>query len=232
MLTNIKAAIFDVDGTLVNSMGIWKEIDIDYLAKFGLELPDSLQYEIEGMSFKETAVYMKEKFKIPDSVEQIMEDWNDMAFDKYTNEVELKSGARELLHFLKKQGVKLGIATSNSGKLAGAVLTRHGIKDYFDCIITASEVDKGKPAPDVYLEAAKRLQILPKECLVFEDIIPGIAAGIAAGMKVCAVEDDYSKCQKEAKMELADYFIESFKEIKGIEIIDTDIFKEKGRKCL
>ena len=80
MLQDIKIAIFDLDGSLVDSMWIWKDIDIEYLGRFGIQLPQSLQSEIEGMSFSETAVYFKERFHIPDSLDKIKEDWNkDMA---------------------------------------------------------------------------------------------------------------------------------------------------------
>ena len=82
MLKNKKAVIFDLDGTLVDSMWMWKAIDIEYLGRFGIELPATLQKDIEGKSFSETAVYFKETFKLPDSLEKIKSDWNRMAYDK------------------------------------------------------------------------------------------------------------------------------------------------------
>ena len=212
-LDNVEAIIFDLDGTLVDSMWIWRQIDIEYLERFHLELPDTLQSEIEGMSFYETAVYFKKRFNIADSIEQIMCNWNQMAWEKYANEVPLKSGAKEFLDICKSRGIKLGIATSNSRELAQNVADVHGLHDYFDCIVTGSDVKKGKPAPDIYLAAAKELDVKPKNCLVFEDICPGIAAGQSAGMRVCAVEDAYSARQREAKQALADYYIEDYTDI-------------------
>ena len=97
MMDGMEAVIFDLDGSLVDSMWIWKDIDIEYLGQFGLEPPRELQREIEGMSFSETAVYFKERFGLPDSLEQIKETWNRMAWDKYRNQVPLKDGAREYL---------------------------------------------------------------------------------------------------------------------------------------
>lgn len=213
MLRDVKAVLFDLDGTLVDSMWVWRDIDIEYLGKFGVSLPDGLQGDIEGMSFSETAVYMKERFQIPDTVEKIKDDWNKMAWEKYTHEVPLKEGALEFLNYCLRNHIKLGIATSNSKELVTNIIKVHGLDDYFSGIVTGCEVEKGKPAPDVYLEAARRCSVLPKNCLVFEDIIPGILAGKAAGMRVCAVEDAYSLSQKEEKARLADYYIENYFDI-------------------
>lgn len=213
MLKDIEAVLFDLDGSLVDSMWIWRDIDIEYLGKFGISLPEKLQADIEGMSFTETAVYFKERFKIPDSVEQVKEDWNRMAWNKYTHQVPLKKGAREFLEHCHENGIKLGIATSNSRELVENVISVHGLTGYFDSIVTACEVDKGKPAPDVYLEAAKRCGAVPEKCLVFEDIVAGIMAGKSAGMKVCAVEDAYSRHQDAEKKRLSDYFITDYFDI-------------------
>ena len=97
MIQNMKAVIFDLDGTLVDSMWMWKQIDIDYLQRFGIELPEDLQASIEGKSFSETAMYFKERFELPDSLEQIKADWNEMAFDTYANKVPLKDGVADFL---------------------------------------------------------------------------------------------------------------------------------------
>lgn len=216
MLQNIKAVIFDLDGSLVDSMWIWRDIDIEYLGRFGIELPGKLQTEIEGKSFSETAVYFKERFNIPDTLEQMKEDWNRMAWDKYMNEVMLKPGADDFLHYCLDKDIKLGIATSNSRQLVEAVAKARGFGKDFDCIMTACEVEKGKPSPDIYLAVADKLGVEPSQCLVFEDITPGIMAGKNAGMRVCAVEDEYSMHQIEEKKALADYYIRDYYEIELI----------------
>lgn len=213
LLKEIDAVIFDLDGSLVDSMWMWHEIDVEYLNRFGLKVPDGLQREIEGFSFSETARYFKERFSIPDSIEEIKRTWNEMAWEKYMNEVPLKPGAKEFLSLCRKKGIKLGIATSNSRELVTNVADVHGLHDYFSCIMTGCDVGRGKPAPDIYLAVADALGVLPKRCLVFEDIIPGIQAGKAAGMKVCAVEDFYSVPQTAEKIALADYYIKDFYEI-------------------
>ncbi len=213
MLKGKKAVIFDLDGTLVDSMGIWGQIDIEYLGAHGYEVPKGLQKEIEGLSFTEVAVYFKERFLIPESIEEIKRTWKEMAEDKYRYEVLLKPGIEKLLPFLRKRGISMAVASSNDRTLIETVLKSHRILEYFQCIITACEVQKGKPAPDVYLEAARRLQVQPGECLVFEDIIPGILSGKAAGMTTCAVEDTYSILQKKEKTKAADYYIVSYEQV-------------------
>ncbi len=213
MLQNTDAVIFDLDGSLVDSMWLWRAIDIEYLGKFGITLPEDLQSRIEGMSFHETAVFFKENFPIADSLEQIKETWNRMAWDKYANEVPLKPGIPEFLSYCRERGIQLGIATSNSRELVTNVVNVHNLQDCFSCIMTGCDVQKGKPAPDIYLAVAAALGVEPGRCLVFEDIIPGILAGKAAGMKVCAVEDAYSAHCRDKKKELADYYIESYSEI-------------------
>lgn len=213
MLKDIDAVIFDVDGTIADSMWMWKQIDIEYLGRFGIELPKNLQKNIEGMSFRETAVYFKEHFQIPDDIEKMMSDWNEMAAHKYRYEIPLKKGVREFLNICKKKNIAMGIATSNSVELLNYFLKAHELHNYFEVVITGSDGLRGKPAPDMYLEVAKRLSVKPEKCLVFEDIMPGILAGKRAGMRVCAVDDIYSNDITDKKIEEADYFIESFEDI-------------------
>lgn len=210
MLCGIDAVIFDMDGSLVDSMWMWRAIDIEYLGRFGIPLPEDLQTRIEGMSFVETAVYFKENFPIPDSLEEIKETWNRMAWDKYLHEVPLKMGIKEFLRGCREREIRLGIATSNSRELAENVAKVHNLRDYFTSIITGSDNLQGKPAPDIYLAVAEQLRVPPSRCLVFEDIAAGIMAGKNAGMRVCAVEDEYSSYDRERKKRLADYYIEDY----------------------
>lgn len=213
MLNNIQAVLFDLDGTLVDSMWMWKDIDVEYLARFGYELPVELQKDIEGMSLNETACYFKSRFQIPDSLEQMKQDWMDMARDKYSHQVPLKPGAKEFLRYLKERNIKTGIASSNGMELVQVVLRALQVEEYLDSVHTCCEVEKGKPAPDIYLLVANELGVFPENCLVFEDVPMGIMAGKQAGMKTCAVEDMSSMDQSEEKRALADYYIKDFFEI-------------------
>lgn len=215
MLKEIQAVIFDLDGTLMDSMWMWHDIDIEYLKRYGHEPYEGLEKEIEGMGFTETACFFRERFSIPDSIEEIKKEWNRMAYEKYAGEVSLKPGAGAFLEELRRRGLPVGIASSNSRELIMTALEANGVTDCFDCIMTSCDVAKGKPSPDIYLGVAKSLGVRPQDCLVFEDVPMGILAGKQAGMRVCAVEDAFSKDQRREIRRLADYYITSYDEIKN-----------------
>lgn len=214
MLRGKKAVIFDMDGSLVDSMWIWPEVDRIYMDKYGLTEPETFHKDIEGMSYTETAQYFVDTFDtLNRTVEQVKEEWRDMTIELYATKVFPKPGAMEFLDRMKKQGILLGIATSNNREIADAALNARGLTEYFDSVRTSCEVSAGKPAPDVYLKVAEDLHIRPEECLVFEDIPNGILAGKNAGMEVCAVDDPFSRPDESEKKRLADYFIRDFYEI-------------------
>ena len=213
MLKDIDAVIFDLDGTLVDSMWMWESIDVEYLQRFGIDLPSDLQKNIEGISFTEAAVYFKQRFELPDSLDKIKSDWNQMAWDKYLNEVPVKEGVIPLLQYLRQQNIPAGIATSNSRELVDLIVEKHGMQEYFDSIRTSCEVAKGKPSPDIYLLVASDLGVEPERCLVFEDVLQGVMAGKNANMKVCAVYDKYSEQDQKEKIKLADYYVNSMEEV-------------------
>ena len=214
MLTNKKAIIFDMDGSLVDSMWLWTKVDDIYMEKYHLTMPEHFHKEIEGMSFTETAEYFLKTFpQLNCTVEEIKQEWQNLTMELYCTQVPLKPGAGEFLKRMKEKGILLGIATSNARELAEAVLDALHIRTYFDTVRTSCEVAKGKPAPDVYLKAAEDLHVIPEECLVFEDVPSGILAGKNAGMTVCAVDDDFSKPYEQEKCNLADYYIYDYAEV-------------------
>ena len=214
-LDDVKAVIFDLDGTLVDSMWMWETIDIEFLGKYGYSCPPELQKTIEGMGFTETAVYFKERFSLPLSIEEIKQIWTEMSIDKYRNEVPLKPGAKEFLTYLKDHGIKAGIATSNGREMVEAVLESLGVRGFFQVVTTACEVSAGKPAPDIYLYVAEKLGVKPEDCMVFEDVPAGILAGKRAGMTVYAIEDEFSRKMGAEKRELADGYIRDYFELLG-----------------
>ncbi len=216
MLENIDAVIFDLDGSLIDSMWIWPAVDEEFLAKYHLTPPDCFQEAMEGKSYTETARLFLELFPELDStVEAIMQEWTDMTYELYTTQVGLKEGAYDFIRKLHRQGVKLGIATSNTREVVEAALDALEISQFFDSVHTACEVAAGKPSPDVYLLVAEELGADPSRCLVFEDVPMGILAGKNAGMKVCGVDDEFSRPQEARKKELADYYIQSYSDIEN-----------------
>ena len=211
MIEHIQAVIFDIDGTLVDSMGVWYDIDVEYFRLLGIPMPPTIQKDIEGMSFTETAIYFKETFQIKEkTIDDIKLDWIRMAHEKYLYEIKAKPGAREFIRFLKEKGIKTGCATSNDRNLALAALKPHGWLEKMDSVRTACEVNAGKPAPDIYLKVAEDLGVKPENCLVFEDIPNGMRAGKAAGMTVIGVEDENAKKHKEEIDAICDYFIKDY----------------------
>ena len=214
LFADVRAVLFDLDGTLVDSMGMWGEIDRSYLGRFGIPVPEKFQQSIEGKSIRETADYYREAFpSIPHSQEEMIEEWHRMAFSWYAEKSELKPGAYEFIRFCREAGLLLGIATSNSTPLLNAALAHMAVGDYFSSLKTGDIHLPGKPAPDIYLACAKELAVLPENCLVFEDVPKGILAGKAAGMRVIAVDDHDSPEVREEKVSLADAYIQDFKEL-------------------
>lgn len=213
MLKDIDAVIFDMDGTLIDSMWVWEEIDKEYLERYNLEYTPEFHDEIGGMNFFDTAKYFKEKFNIADSIDEIIKDWHDMANDKYLYEVNFKEGVLDFIAYLRQNKIKTGIATSNSRELVDAFLRKNDAMKLFDFIATSTEVPASKPAPDIYLAVSDNLGISPKRCLVFEDIPNGILAGRNANMKTCAVYDKHSEINDKDKKSLADYYIMNYREI-------------------
>lgn len=210
MFNNIKAAIFDLDGTLIDSMSLWDQIDIDYLGSKNIAVPSNLNDEISHLSFNQVALYFKETFSLEDSLDEIKDTWNSMAHTHYSSNIHLKKGVLQFLQFLKESNIKIGLATSNSTELLEASLKFNNIYDYFDEITITDEVGIGKHEPDVYLLAAKKLKVKPEDCIVFEDILPAVKGAKKAGMKVIAVEDERSISDQAEIIKNADNYINDF----------------------
>ena len=216
-----KLVIFDLDGTLVDSMWIWRDIDEEYLARYGLTMPPNLQQDIGGISITQTAIYFQKRFGIKDSIEKMIADWDEMAMHKYKYEIPLKDGIMTLLKALSDKQIPCGIATSSSNALTKAVLEARHIDGFFSAVVTGEDIHNGKPNPEIYEICAKKLGVDPQRCIAFEDMVCGIQAAKGAGMRVCAVEDDFSVKDREEKKRLADFYICSYKEI--IDEIDREL---------
>jgi len=212
-MKNIKAVIFDLDGTLIDSMNVWAKIDFEYLKEFNIEVPKDLHEEITHLTLTQTANYFKTRFNIKDDVETIIKRWNDMAFYHYSNTIKLKDGVIEYLDYLKSNNIKISLATSNSLTLSEAVLKNNDIYHYFDAITVTEEVKKSKNNPDVYLLAASKLNVNPENCLVFEDVVQAVKGAKLAGMTVYAIYDEISKDKRDELINNADRYIVNYKEL-------------------
>ena len=213
LFRGITAVIFDMDGTLLDSMFMWRNIDVHFLESRGFPMRPDLQKCIEGLSMSQVADWFKEQYQLPESREEIMALWNQMAIEEYEQRIEMKPGAETLIRLLHANGIHLAIATSNSRELVEAAVRQHPVLTLLDAYATSNEVTIGKPAPDVYLYAAKQLGSAPDHCLIFEDILPGIQSGKSAGMRVCAVEDRYSEDIRQEKAALADAYAMNYADL-------------------
>lgn len=216
MFKQKKAIIFDLDGTLVDSMHVWEKVDIDFLEKRGHSVPADLFSNLpQGDGLLSIAKYFKARFSLPDDVDSILDEWNSMLLDFYS-QVTLINGAYELLGKLKNSHKILGMGTSNSEVLAQAVLLNNKIKDYFSSVVTGCKLERGKPFPDIYLTVAKELGVNPQDCVVIEDTTHGVEAAKNAGMSVIAIYNDFSKSDVPLLKQKADRFVHDYNELDSL----------------
>lgn len=212
-MLDFKGAIFDLDGTILDSTDVWLKVDMDFLDKRGLDKPLDYVEAISTMHLKEASVYTKERFNLPETPEEIVKEWTLIAEYEFSNNVLLKKGAYELLQKLKDKGVKLGIATASTELLFVPSLKKNKIDSFFESTTTTYEVKKSKLYGDVYLLAAKKLGLEPSECVVFEDVFDGIKAAKQAGFTVYAVADKSNVHAREDIKEIADKIIYDYTEL-------------------
>ncbi len=208
-----KGYLFDLDGTLLDSMGVWEQIDVDFLTRRNIPVPEDYAQAIAPMGFRRAAEYTIARFGFSQSPEEIMEEWHQMAVEQYAHHLSLKPGAKEYLEELKQQGKPLAVVTASYPELYQPALERGGVLDLFDTIVTVNQEPRGKGFPDIYLEAAKRIQVPPQQCAVFEDITQGIQGAKAADCLAVAVYDSANRGQWDQTKALADLSICSFEEL-------------------
>ena len=213
MLASMKGAIFDLDGTLLDSMGVWRQIDIVFLGKIGFRVPDDYLKAITAKNFSDAAAYTIARFELPETEEAVVDEWFSMAIDAYANDVKLKPYVREYIEKLKQRGIKIAAATSSDRRLFEPCLRRHGIYEFFDAFVVTTEVRRAKGFPDVYQKAAERLKLTESDCIVYEDILKGIEGAKMGGFYTVGVEDIHSCYEKEEIRRLSDRYIVSFQEL-------------------
>lgn len=206
----IKSAIFDVDGTLLDSMKIWDNAGERYLSSVGKTAENRLSEKLCDMSLTEGAEYMKKQYALSFSTDEIVSGVLKIIEDFYFYEVGLKNGTKEILQFLESNNIKMIIATSSDKTHIKKAFERLGILKYFTDIVTCSQIGKGKTSPDIYLACADKLGTAPSETLVFEDAVFAAETAHKAGFKTVGVYDESSRNNKNRIKAVCDYYADSF----------------------
>ena len=212
-LKNIEGAVFDLDGTLLDSSWVWEQVDEKFLGDRGFQVPDDYVDEISPLGAERAAVYTIERFGLNEDKDDIVREWIEMAKKEYATEIVCKPYAKEFLEELHKLNIKMAVATSSDRELFMKTLEREGILKYFQKIVTVDEVERGKGYPDIYEEAARRIKVNPHKCLVFEDILAGVTGASLGEFNVVAVFDEKSKHNWEKIKSISKYSINDYKEL-------------------
>ena len=208
----IKGIIFDIDGTLIDSCGIWGEVDIRFFSKRNMEMPKDYQEAIGHIGLDKAAEYTIKRFNLNEKKEDIIKEWKNGVLELYANEVVLKPHVKEFLMLLKEHNIPFCAATANDEDCYKKCLERNGIYDLFDFILEVNHFKDGKDKPTIYLEAAKKLGVDISNCMVFEDLLMALNTASKAGFITCAVYEQTCKEEKE-KLEIANFYIKDYQEL-------------------
>ena len=210
----LQSAIFDMDGTLLDSMPMWQELGVSLLGRFGVVADADLQERLKPMTLHQGAAYCRETYHLEPTAEELVALMEQRVNDFYCNEVQAKPGVERFLSLLKMEGVWMYVATATDRHLAEAALRHAGIDGYFRGLVTSGEVARGKEeSPEIYERAMRRLRSNKKDTVVFEDSLHAIRTAKAAGFRVAGVYDASSEAQQEEIRSLSDYYIRSFDEM-------------------
>ncbi|MBE5937917.1 MAG: HAD family phosphatase [Lachnospiraceae bacterium] len=208
-----KGIIFDVDGTMLDSMHVWKNVGLDYLASVNVEPKENMEDTLRSMSLYEVAHYYKEECNVPHTVPEIIDIINSMIEKFYREADSIKPGVKELLKFFYDNGIKMCVSTATDRYLIEAALEKNGIAQYFEKIFTCNEVGKGKSDPLIYDLAMEFMGTDKESTLIFEDALYAITTAKNAGYRVVAVADRQAGNPEDIK-NIADYYLEDYKKFR------------------
>ena len=201
-------AIFDMDGTLVDSMGYWRNMEREFLLSRGItEHLDEILEITKPMTLEESSAYFSKTCGIDCTPAQLISEVEAIMAEHYRRDIRLKPGVQEYLERLKQEGIPMCVASATNKPLVELCLNTLGLRPYFRFILSCVEVGAGKNQPDVFLEAARRLGAEPKDCAVFEDAIYAVRSAHSAGFHVVAVKDAHNASCWEELTQLADEII-------------------------
>jgi HAD superfamily hydrolase (TIGR01509 family) len=206
--TAIDAVVFDMDGVLVDTEHLWDEVREELTSEWGGRYTPEAQEAMMGMSSTEWSLYLHETVGLREQPETINAEVIRRMLERYETELPVVPGAVESVRRLAGDGLRLALASSSNRELIDAVLRRLDLSSSFEVTVSSEEVARGKPAPDVYLEAARRLGIAPERCAAIEDSASGIRAAHAAGMRVIAYPNRHYRPDADA-LGLADVVLQS-----------------------
>ena len=209
-IENIKLFLFDLDGTILDSLEIWNDIDLLFFKKHNLIMGEDYHIAIAPLTLEETATYTKNTYKLDIDEEQIMKEWSDLAIKEYAENVNLKKGVKEFLDYLKNKNVHLAIATSCNEEMFKPCLERYGIVSYFEHFYTSQNLKINKSNTNFFKEILNEYKIEPDQILFFEDSLASMKCAKSLGFNVIAVMDKKWEKQKEEIIASSDDQIEDF----------------------
>lgn len=208
-----KGVIFDLDGTLTDSMYVWEETDSEFLGRYGIEPDAEYQKAITTLNFTEGINYILNRYKLPLTPHEVTDELFSIAFRYYNEDIKLKPNVLSTLEKLKSMGIALGIATSCMKGMCEAVLKNNGAYSYFSGFTYSDETGLSKREPHIFREAASSLCLLPEECIVVEDAPHAARGAKASGAYVVGVYDEYSAKLENDMRQICDSFIMDISEL-------------------